>query len=303
MTKEAYKRGRIRNAQQDGSREFISLLACVCADGTATPPALIYQGASNDLQTTWLEDLKERDKAYFTASKNGWTNNELGLAWLRRFHEDTQHKSGRSRRRLLILDGHSSHVNMAFISLADSFRILILILPPHSTHRLQPLDVGLFGPLAKAYSKRLDAYTHGGLGWVSMTKRLFWPIFRDAWRDSFTSKNITKAFQATGIWPLQPLLTLAKIQKHPSTYSTPTKLPPLPIATPQTARAVRRLLKSSPTQKKIDLLERAVLRLATRFEIQSFENQGLRVAITQEKKRRQRSKRLNLLGEEDTGVA
>jgi DDE superfamily endonuclease len=80
----------------------------------------------------------------------------------------------------LILDGHSSHVNMAFISLADSFRILILILPPHSTHRLQPLDVGLFGPLVKAYSKRLDAYTHRGLGWVSMTKRLFWPIFRDA---------------------------------------------------------------------------------------------------------------------------
>ena len=49
MTKDAYKQGRIRNSQQDGSREFISLLACVCADGTATPLALIYQGASNDL--------------------------------------------------------------------------------------------------------------------------------------------------------------------------------------------------------------------------------------------------------------
>jgi DDE superfamily endonuclease len=178
MTKEAYKQGRIRNSQQDGSREFISLLACVCADGTATPPALIYKGASNDLQNTWVEDLEERDKAYFATSTNGWTTNELGLAWLRRFHEDTRHKG--SRRRLLILDGHSSHINMAFISLADSLRILILILPPHTTHRLQPLDVGLFSPLAKAYTKRLDAYTYGGLGWVSMTKRLFWPIFRDA---------------------------------------------------------------------------------------------------------------------------
>jgi hypothetical protein len=69
---------------------------------------------------------------------------------------------------------------MAFLFLADSFRILILILPPYTTHRLQPLDVGLFSPLAKAYSKRLDVYTHGGLGWVLMTKRLFWPIFRDA---------------------------------------------------------------------------------------------------------------------------
>jgi hypothetical protein len=86
MTKEAYKQGRIRNAQHDGNREFISSLAYVCADGTATAPALIYQGTSNDLHNTWVEDLKQEDKAYFTASANGWTNNELGLAWLRRFH-------------------------------------------------------------------------------------------------------------------------------------------------------------------------------------------------------------------------
>ena len=69
---------------------------------------------------------------------------------------------------------------MAFISLADSLRILILVLPPYTTHRLQPLNVGLFSPLARAYTKRLDAYTHEGLGWVSITKRLFWPIFQDA---------------------------------------------------------------------------------------------------------------------------
>jgi DDE superfamily endonuclease len=118
MTKEAYKRGRICYIQQDGNREFISLLACVCADGTALPPALIYQGALNDLQSTWIEDLNKQDKAYFTSSANRWTCNDLGLAWLRRFHKDTQHKS--NRRRLLILDGHSSHINIAFIALAAS---------------------------------------------------------------------------------------------------------------------------------------------------------------------------------------
>jgi hypothetical protein len=60
--------------------------------------------------------------------------------------------------------------------------------------------------------------------------------------------------------------------------------------------------KSSPTQQKVALLERAVLRFAARFEIQSFENQGLWTAITQKKKKRQRNKRLNLLGEQDEGV-
>jgi hypothetical protein len=85
MTKKAYEQGKIRYCQQDGSREFISLLACVCANGTALPPALIYQGASNDLQSSWIDDLNEREQAYFTASLNGLTCNELGLAWLWRF--------------------------------------------------------------------------------------------------------------------------------------------------------------------------------------------------------------------------
>lgn len=300
MTREAYNQGRIRHAQQDGNREFISLLACVCADGTALPPALIYQGASNDLQNSWMDDLNEQDKAYFTSSANGWTCNDLGLAWLRRFDRDTRHKG--NRRRLLILDGHSSHINMALIALADSLRILILVLPPHTTHRLQPLDVGLFSPLANAYSKRLDAYTHGGLGWVSMTKRLFWPLFRDAWEASFTVKNIQKAFETTGIWPLNPSITLNRLRKASSHLHTPSRLPPLSTATPLTVRGIRRLVKSSSSREKEALLERAVLRLATKFDIQSFENRGLRMAITQEKKRRQRGKRLNLLGEEATAA-
>ena len=39
---------------------------------------------------------------------------------------------------------------MAFLDLAREKNIIPLILPPHSTHRLQPLDVGLFGPILKA---------------------------------------------------------------------------------------------------------------------------------------------------------
>jgi hypothetical protein len=127
-------------------------------------------------------------------------------------------------------------------------------------------------------------------------------LFRDSWGDSFTAKNIKKAFEATGIWPLQPLTTIKKLQKPSHTSSTPSKLPPLFTKTPQTVRSIRQLIKSSPSRQKEALLERAVLRLATKFDIQSFENRGLRTAITQEKKRRQRNKRLNLLGEQDDSV-
>ena len=56
--------------------------------------------------------------------------------------------------RLLLVDGHSSHVNLAFLDYATSNRVVVLVLPPHSTHRLQPLDLGLFGPLSKAYDRQ-----------------------------------------------------------------------------------------------------------------------------------------------------
>ncbi len=65
------------------------------------------------------------------------------------FDRHTEQKAGKLHR-LLLVDGHSSHVNLRFVNYCDKHRILLVILPPHSTHRLQPLDVGIFSP---AYSK------------------------------------------------------------------------------------------------------------------------------------------------------
>ena len=93
-------------------------------------------------------------------------------------------------------------------------------------------------------------------------------------------------------------MTIKRLQKPLSSLSTPSKLPPLPITIPQTVHAIRRLCKASPSLQKVIILERMVLRLAAKFEIQSHENRGLRAAIVEEKKRRHRGKRLNLLGEE-----
>jgi len=52
MVQEALKSGRITKAKQDGSREFISVLACISAIGRWIPPLLIYKGDSGDLIST-----------------------------------------------------------------------------------------------------------------------------------------------------------------------------------------------------------------------------------------------------------
>jgi hypothetical protein len=68
MTCSALKKGKTLAARQDSSREFISLLVYICADGTSILPALIYKGAANELQDSWVEDVKADDSGYFTAS-------------------------------------------------------------------------------------------------------------------------------------------------------------------------------------------------------------------------------------------
>ena len=93
-------------------------------------------------------------------------------------------------RRLLIVDGHNSHLNIRFINYADQNRILLAFLSPHSTHRLQPLDVGLFGPLANYYTQEIDRFVTKYQGYVTISKRHFWKFFLEAYNRAFTKENV-----------------------------------------------------------------------------------------------------------------
>ena len=136
MAREALQSGRITKAKQDGSREFISILACISAIGKWIPPLLIYKGESGDLISSWVDDIITNSKAHFTTSSNGWSNNAIGLVWLKQVFECYTKPPRTTQKRLLIVDGHSSHVNMAFVEWADSHGIILLILPPHTTQCL-----------------------------------------------------------------------------------------------------------------------------------------------------------------------
>jgi hypothetical protein len=136
MSRKAYESGHIRQSVQDGSREFITLIACVGALGKVVPPTLLYKGASGDLQSTWVEDIKPDDKAFFGASANGWSNHAFGLKWLQEVFEPSTQPARLTQWRLLIMDNHSSHINRVFLYWAFDHKILVLILPPHSIHKL-----------------------------------------------------------------------------------------------------------------------------------------------------------------------
>jgi hypothetical protein len=72
-------------------------------------------------------------------------------------------QNGKLQQRLLIYDGHNSHISGGFISHCIQNRISLLILPPHTSHVLQPLDVAIFGPLKKHLTTALSHFNEAQL--------------------------------------------------------------------------------------------------------------------------------------------
>ena len=71
------------------------------------------------------------------------------------FIESTKNLEGDN---LLIIDGHSSDLTLESIDFARENNILILYLPAHTTHFLQPLDVGVFRTVKLEWKNILKNY-------------------------------------------------------------------------------------------------------------------------------------------------
>ena len=92
-------------------------------------------------------------------------------------------------------------------------------MPPHSSHLLQPLDVGCFSPLKRAYSREVESLIRNHINHI--TKLEFLPAFKAAFQRSFRSSNIRGAFQGSGLVPFKPEAVLSKLSKGLAGVHTP----------------------------------------------------------------------------------
>jgi len=169
--------------RQPGQRETITVIETVGVFGQNVPPMIIMKGEKH-LYGWYYGEMPDH---WTTAiSPNGWTDGYLALQWLERnFKPHTRPTGGEDEYRLLIFDGHESHLTYDFIEYAYAHRIKCLCLPAHSTHLLQPLDVVIFGRLAAEYSTVLDNASRRGI--TGVDKELFMQLFQEAHKEVFTN--------------------------------------------------------------------------------------------------------------------
>ncbi|KAI7722002.1 hypothetical protein KC353_g885 [Hortaea werneckii] len=208
--------------KQIGSRqEWITAIECVGAAGTAIPPLLIFKAKhTND---AWIPAQAPREW-HFSTSSSGWTSDSHGYEWLTRVFEPVTRPQDPTTRRLLIMDGHSSHVTASVIAFCMENAIDLLILPPHTSHILQPLDVGVFAPLKRALASetdaalRLDAGRIARVQWVEMYIR--------ARQRALNKHNVLSGWRSAGLMPLSPITVLGKLSASTAPSASPPRTPP-----------------------------------------------------------------------------
>ena len=176
------------------------------------------------------ENLKEGaiPDTYFATSESRWINSELYLEWFRFF---LQHIPP-TRPVLLLKDGHASHTSIEVIELARANNVHFLCLPAHTTHVLQPLDVGVFKSFKSHFSKACSKYMSQHPGRVVTADKLAY-LVAEAWPHSFTSVNIMSGLKKTGVYPLNPgevsdcqLAPSKAVCPQPQSCSTTSDSPP-----------------------------------------------------------------------------
>jgi hypothetical protein len=201
------KHKKTRTTQQ-GSREWVSLIEYISSNGRVLSPYVIFK--AKQLNKAWYDEFRKDGGGTCAVSDRGWTDDELCLEWFKIVFEPETTNIKKGEYRMLLFDGHGSHLTRQVVSYCLEKKIILLCLPSHSTHILQPCDVGVFGPLVDAYRRILTEKTRWGAGY-SINKLMFLEILREARRQAFTEHNIKRSWEKTGLFPFDPKVVISSL--------------------------------------------------------------------------------------------
>ncbi|XP_049845258.1 uncharacterized protein LOC126297988 [Schistocerca gregaria] len=109
---------------------LVTMVTIISASGTAVPPFLVFPRVH--FKDHMLHNAPPGSGVGATAS--GWMNSELFLPV--RLHFVKHESPTKEHPKLIILDNHESHTSIAAISYGKGNGIILLTLPPHTSHML-----------------------------------------------------------------------------------------------------------------------------------------------------------------------
>lgn len=175
----------------------VTIVCAMSASGGYIPPMFIFPRKRMNAQLQNNGPIG----AIYHCSDNGWINNELFYEWLKHFKCHV-HPSPQSPV-LLLLDNHTSHISLEIYSFCKANSIHLISIPPHTSHRLQPLDLSFFSPLKGAYNKECELYLRAHPH-QRITNFQLAEIFNKAYLKVATMEKGIAGFRSAGICPFDP---------------------------------------------------------------------------------------------------
>jgi len=121
--------------------------------------------------------------------------------------------------RLLLLDNHECHLSLKFQEYCEAEGIIPFALPPHTTHFLQPLNIGCFQPNKYYYREAVNEVTR--IGNQDYNQIDFFVDIERIHRQTFKELTIKSSFKKTGIWPFNLEIVLQKLKEFEPPHYTP----------------------------------------------------------------------------------
>lgn len=176
--------------------ELVTFVGIICATGTYLPPVFIFPRVRN-IQDYMIGGITS---ALALGNKTGWMTSELFLDVLK--HIKHHSKCTFENKILLLIDNHKTHVGIQGLEFCKANGIVLLSFPPHCSHRMQPLDVGIYAPFKSKYATSCNDWSVANPG-KTLSLRQVAHLVKLPFLNAFTPSNITKAFEKTGIVPFQ----------------------------------------------------------------------------------------------------
>ena len=181
------------------------------AAGHHFPPYTVLKGSETTIPANWV--LNGPKGGAFTTSPNGWMDGARFLQYISWLNSEII-AAKVEKPVVIIMDGFSGHISLKIIEEARKNELILVKLPPNSTHYLQALDVAVFGPMKKIWAGITRKFYRQSQN-KPITKSVF-PVLLSSLMEKVQqegTRNLVSGFRATGVWPLDKEHVLKRLEK------------------------------------------------------------------------------------------
>ena len=181
---------------KDSSKSSVSIMFCGSAAGEFMPPYVVYK--AQNLYPTWCEGGP--DGTRYNISPSGWFDMNTFADWFKLMFLPTVARM--DGKKVMIGDNLRSHISDEVMQLCGENNIEFVCLPPNSTDKLQPLDVGVYGPMKKAWRNILQDEKAKNPKLKAVDKNVFPGLVKKLVEKLDASRLLGPALEKCGLYPI-----------------------------------------------------------------------------------------------------